>query len=389
MRVAFFHCFSGASGDMILGSLVDAGLDSSLISQELEKLSLPPYTLSFKKTLRAGIAGTRFDVIPDKRPEGHRSFDDIYRLIETSKLQEKIRTDSLRVLRRLGEAEARVHNTTLEGVVFHEIGALDSIIDIVGSVVGLEKLGIKEVFFTPLPAGSGYVDCEHGRLPAPAPITLELLKGHKIASSPVEGELTTPTGAAILTTLGKEVEACPELSIEGVGYGAGTRDNPEMPNLLRVLVGEISLESQRDEMWVVETNIDDMTGELCGYVSEKLFEAGAVDVYTTAIQMKKNRPGFLLTAIVPELRKDAVEEVFFQESTTFGVRAYRVFRKILNRQAAEVETPYGKVKVKVGRLNGHVKSVSPEYEDCRRVAEERGIPLRLIYEAAMEATKGL
>lgn len=389
MKMAYFDCFSGVSGDMVLGSLVDLGLGSSLLTQELEKLSLPAYRISCKKVLRGGITGTKVDVIPSQQSSRSYGFTELCKVIEDSSLSEEVRVESLRVLRRLGEAEAKVHGTSLEEVHFHEIGAVDTVVDIVGSVFGLGSLGIEEVFFSPLPMGRGYVNCEHGQLPVPAPITLELLRGYRLVTGLADGELTTPTGAAILTTLGKQVETCPDITLEGTGYGAGTRDNPSTPNLLRVLLGELSPEAQRDEIWVVETNVDDMTGEVCGYVMDKLFQAGAVDVYTTPIQMKKNRPGILLTALVPEGAKTAVEEVFFRETTTFGIRSYKAGRKKLTRQPMEVKTRYGTVKVKVGRLNGMIKIIAPEYEDCKRVAEEKGIPLRLVYEAAWEATKEL
>lgn len=394
MKIAYFDCFSGASGDMILGSLVDAGLDSAILAQELKKLSLPPHSISFKKVLRAGIAGTKFDVLPkqDSKETGrYLSFEELCRPVEQSGLPEAVKTKGLQVLKRLGECEAKVHNTTLEDVHFHELGALDTVLDVVGAVAAFDKLGVEDVFFSPLPTGSGFVDCEHGRLPVPAPITLELLRGQKVISGPADRghELTTPTGAAILTTLGKCTESCPDITLNAIGYGAGSRDVPESPNLLRVLLGERFHVAVGDEVWVLETNVDDMTGEICGYVTDKLFQAGAVDVFTTAIQMKKNRPGVLFTAIVPEGAKEAVEKVFFRETTTFGIRSYKTSRRILGRSFIEVETCYGPVKVKVGRLNGQIKNMSPEYEDCRRIAESKAVPLKSVYEAAMEATKRL
>ncbi len=397
VRVAYFDCFSGASGDMILGSLVDAGLDSAVLARELEKLSLPPHGVSFKKVSRGGISGTKFDVLPErgnKETERYLGFRELCRPVEQSGLPEYIVSKSLNILKRMGECEAKVHNTTLEDVHFHEIGALDTVLDVVGAVVAFNELGVGEIFFSPLPmgfGGSGFVDCEHGKLPVPAPVTLELLRGQKVVSGPAgrEDELTTPTGAAILTTLGKCTESCPDISLEAIGYGAGSRDLPESPNLLRVVLGEKSAVAQGDEVWIVETNVDDMTGEICGYVTEKLLRAGAVDVYTTAVQMKKSRPGVLFTAIVPEGAKDAVEKVFFQETTTFGIRCYKTSRRVLGRSFVEVETCYGQVKVKVGRLNGQIKNMSPEYEDCRRIAEVKAVPLKSVYEAAVEATKRL
>ncbi|MEE9200845.1 MAG: nickel pincer cofactor biosynthesis protein LarC [Candidatus Brocadiales bacterium] len=396
MRVAYFDCFSGASGDMILGSLVDAGLDGDFLAREFKnKLSqLLPHRISFKRVMRAGIAGTKFDIHPahgNKDTGGLLGFKELCRPVEESGLSERLIADSLKVLRRLGESEAKVHNTTLETVHFHEIGALDTVIDVVGAVLAFDKLGVEEILHSPLATGSGVVDCEHGRLPVPVPGTLELLRGQKVVSGPAGSghELTTPTGAAILTTLGRCVDSCPDMTLEAVGYGAGTRDIPGSPNLLRVLLGEKSPVGAGDEVWVLETNVDDMTGEICGYVTDRLLLAGAVDVYTTAIQMKKNRPGVLFTAVVPEGAKEAVERVFFRETTTFGVRGYKTSRSVLSRSLVEVETRYGTVRVKVGRLNGQISNMSPEYEDCRRIAEKESVPLKSVYEAAVEATRKL
>ncbi|MCQ4575106.1 MAG: nickel pincer cofactor biosynthesis protein LarC [Candidatus Brocadiales bacterium] len=395
MRVAYFDCFSGASGDMILGSLVDAGLEGAVLAQEFRKLSLKlPHKISFEKISRAGIAGTKFDVLPEQGGEKerrHLRFDELCKPVRQMELPEHLLESSIKILTRLGEAEAKVHNTTLEDIHFHEIGALDTVLDVVGAVTALDRLGVEEVLYSPLPTGSGFVECEHGRLPLPAPVTVELLRGQKVFSGPAERdhELTTPTGAAILTTLGRCVDYCPDMTLEAIGYGAGSREVSGSPNLLRVLLGERSHVARGDEVWVIETNVDDMTGEICGYVTDKLLQAGAVDVYTTPIQMKKSRPGVLFTAIVPEGARDGVEKVFFRETTTFGIRSYKASRKVLDRNLIEVETCYGPVKVKVGRLNGERRNVSPEYEDCRRIAELKAVPLKSVYEAAMEATRDL
>jgi uncharacterized protein (TIGR00299 family) protein len=404
---------------MILGSLVDAGLDPLSLVEELKKIPLPSHELSFQRVQRGGLAGTKFDPLYSGKNDRAYTFKDMLNMVSSSTLRESTKGKALKVLMRLGEAEARIHNTTLEGVEFHELGALDTVVDIVGAVIGLETLGIEKVFSSPLPTGSGFVECEHGKLPLPAPVTAELLKGRKIITTSIPQELTTPTGAAILTTLAEEVEDCPNLRLEKVGYGAGSRENPEHPNLLRLLIGELVPEAEEEEIWVIETNLDDMTGQLCGYVTDRLFKAGALEVYTTPIQMKKNRPGILLSALVTEAARPGVEMVFFQETTTFGIRAYKVTRKKLQRQPAEVSTPYGNVKVKMGWLNGQSVAptgasrshpsnhegagpegdfkippgvawrVAPEYEDCRRIAEEKGIPLRLVYQAAMSASANL
>ncbi len=392
MRAVYFDCFSGASGDMILGSLVDAGLSYPQLTEELKKIPLPNYELSFKKVWKGGLAGTKFEVFsaPENfKNKHHYTFKELHELIDSSALKDSVKEKALKVLSRLGEAEAKVHNVPLEGVEFHEIGALDTIIDIAGAVIALELLGIERVFSSPLPTGVGFIEGAHGRLPLPAPATVEMLKGRKLITTGIARELTTPTGAAILTTLAEEVERCPDLHLERVGYGAGSMEIPEGPNLLRVIIGELTLAAEEEEVWVIETNLDDITGQICGYVTDKLFQAGALEVYTTPIQMKKNRPGILLSTIVPEAAKAGVERIFFRETTTFGIRAYKVVRRKLERKPAEVNTPYGTIKVKIGWLDGQVKRVAPEYEDCKRIAEEKGIPLRLVYQEAMLAAANL
>lgn len=405
MKIAYFDCFSGASGDMILGALVDAGFDFDTLKQQLSKLKLPLFDITSHKVKRCGIGGTKVDVVVREEASGipvrqiggqryaksqkplhaHRKVEDIYNIIDDSSVSEDVKTDSKKVFQRLAEAEAKIHSTLVTEAYFHEVGAVDAIIDVVGAVVAIKGLGIEKICTSPMRTGYGYVECLHGRMPIPSPVTLELLKGFRIDSTSIPYELVTPTGAAILTTLGEATDKYPTLSLSQVGYGAGDRDNPELPNLLRVVIGNVSPTVAADEIYVVETNIDDMTGEICGYIFDKLFEAGAVDVYTTPIQMKKCRPAILLTALAPEHALARVESILFDQSTTFGIRTSKMSRKILEREITEVETKYGAVKVKVGRLNGQIKSISPEYEDCKKIAEERNVPLKLVYSAATEA----
>jgi uncharacterized protein (TIGR00299 family) protein len=259
------------------------------------------------------------------------------------------------------------------------VGAIDAIVDIVGAVIAIKYLGIEKIYFSPIPTGYGYTTCEHGTFPVPAPATAELLKRQLLKSVDIAKELTTPTGAAIITTLGEGLRTTPEMRILQIGYGAGNNDNPTVPNLLRVLIGETIPNIAPDEMWIVETNIDNMSGEILGYVMEKLFEAGAVDAYFTPIQMKKGRPGVIISAIVAESNLSSVELVLLNQTTTFGIRKYKVVRTILTREFKEVDTRFGKIKVKIGKYNGDIKSFSPEYEDCKRIAEERGIPLKQVY----------
>lgn len=396
MKIAFFDCFSGISGDMIIGSLLDIGLDINFVSNELQKLDLPGFKLSCDKVKRCHIAGTKlnitFDTANDKLHSVHRNFDNISTLINESDLNSIIKLKSIEIFKRLAQAEAKVHNVSVNDVHFHEVGAADSIIDIVGAVIGFNKLGFEKVLFSPVATGSGYIDCDHGRLPVPAPATAELLKGFCFFNTKVKSELATPTGVAILTTSGEQIVYVPEFKVSNIGYGAGEKDNPEMPNLLRVYTGEAnSIDNKAckpdnsDEMWVVETNIDDMSGEMFGYVIDKLLEAGAVDAYMTPIQMKKSRPAVLVSAIVTEENLPDVESVFFKESTTFGIRKYKVFRNTLFREMKTVETEYGTIKIKIGSLNGKIENITPEYEDCRRVAKEKGIALKHVFNAVVKS----
>ena len=395
MKTAFFECFSGVSGDMILGALVDLGVGISDLIYELKKLNLSGYTLISEKVNRCGISGTKINVQIDTKSRensSRRRLEDISDIINKSCLSDDIKSASISVFCRLAKAEAKVHNTQVNEVHFHEVGAIDSIIDIVGSVIGIKKLEFNTILFSPIATGSGYTRCEHGTLPVPAPATAELLVGVSMFSTDIKHELTTPTGAAILTTLGKQVDCLPDFNVTKIGYGAGSYDNPGLPNLLRVFFGNakaetIITEANRfsNEVWVVETNIDDMPGELFGYIIEKLFEAGAVDAYMTPIQMKKNRPSMLISAITYEDKLPAIESVFFNQSTTLGIRRHKVFRRILDRKTINIETVVGNVRIKIGSINGKVKNIAPEYEDCKRIADEKGVSLKLVYNETMKS----
>lgn len=374
---------------MTLGAIVDAGLDLAVLKERLGQLPIHGYELSAEKVKRAGICGTKVHVIISQKDE-HRhkhhnhhhsqyNFSDIQTIIEKSNLHHDIKKDSIRIFHRLATVEAKVHNTSIEEVHFHEVGAIDSIVDIVGSVIALKHTGIEKIYFSPIPTGHGYTMCEHGTFPVPPPAVAELLKGHLLKSVDIAKELTTPTGAAIVTTLGEGIHTIPEMRILQVGYGAGSYHDSTIPNLLRVIIGEITPGKETDEMWVVETNIDNMSGEIIGYVMDKLFEAGAVDVYFTPIQMKKERPGIIISALVPERNLSSVESVLFDQTATFGIRKYKVIRTILTREFKEFDTRLGKIKVKIGKFHEDIKSFSPEYEDCKRIAEEKGIPLKHVY----------
>jgi uncharacterized protein (TIGR00299 family) protein len=394
MKIAYFDCFSGASGDMILGALLGAGFELKKLSEELNKLGLNGYELGSKTVLRSDISGIKFDVSikDDKIHDEHhtrRTLKDITRIISESSLSKGVKKDSIKIFENLARAEAKVHNTLPEEVHFHEVGAIDSIVDIVGTVIALNDLKIENVYFSPIRTGTGFVKCHHGQFPIPAPATIELLKGFHVIGTNIQSELTTPTGAAILTSLGANVEMCPEIKLLEIGYGAGSNEIPQIPNLLRVMIGETKTVSEQDEVWMVETNIDDMPGEHFGYLLEKILEAGALDGYITPVQMKKSRPGTLISIIVDEVHLSKVERIMFEQSTTFGIRKYKASRKKLNRKLIDVETKYGMVKVKIGTLNGYVKNISPEHEDCKKIADERGLPLKLIYNTAMNAAQSI
>jgi len=385
MRCIYFDCSSGASGDMIVGALLDAGLPLKTLREELGRLQLPGYRVKAARVKRRGIAGTKFDVVIETRRHEHRRLKDVLDIVRRSTLSERVQQDVERVFRRLAQAEAFVHGTTAEEATFHEVGAVDSIVDVVGAVVGLEQLDIAQVAVSALATGSGFVECEHGRFPVPAPAVAELLKGFPITSGEIEMELTTPTGAAVLTTLGGHFGKMPSMTVESVGYGAGARDPAEMPNLLRVVIGETPVRAESDRVWVLETNIDDMSSELFEVLFERLFAAGALDVFTTAIQMKKGRPAVKLSVLAPEELRSRAEEIIFRETTTFGIRAYEVERRKLERQSVRVRTKFGEVRVKLGRLGGELLTASPEYEDCRRAAARGGIALKEVYEEARRA----
>ncbi len=373
---------------MILGALLDAGVQPEIWQGELARLNLSGYELKIEQVQKQGLAATAVRVLVSEGGQ-ERGLTEIEELIRASRLPAEVQEISVKVFRRLAVAEARVHSMIPEQVHFHEVGGVDAIIDIVGAAVGLRLLDVEEVYASALPLGHGFVDCAHGRLPLPAPATLELLRGVPVLSRDVEGELVTPTGAAILTTLAKGFGPFPPMTVERIGYGAGQRDFP-FPNLLRLLVGSTSptLGARLETLTLLEANIDDLNPECYGHLMERLFAAGALDVYLTPVQMKKNRPGILLSVACPSAQAEVLAALVFAETTTIGLRRQEVQRWALARERMEVETPYGRVGVKVARLGGKVMTASPEYEDCRRLALERGVPLKEVYLAAEVALRG-
>jgi uncharacterized protein (TIGR00299 family) protein len=388
-RIAYFDCYSGISGDMILGALVDLGLKLDSIRKGLKALDLKGYKISSKAVKRGGISGTKVTVTVDKPKKGHhhgRHFSDIKKLITKSKLSQQVKTSSIEVFHRIAKAEASVHRSSIEKVHFHEVGAVDSIVDIVGGTIGLELLGIDTVISSPLNLGEGTVECDHGVLPVPAPATLKLLKGIPCYSSGVQRELTTPTGAAMIGYLAKEFDSMPEMTIIDSGYGAGDNLIESPPNILRIIIGE-SVAQDSNSLMVVESNIDDMNPEFYDHVMESLFKAGAVDVYFTPIQMKKNRPAVKLSVLVDEAKGEEIARLLFSETSTFGLRYFPVDRMTLDREIKKIKTPYGEVKIKVGRWDGKVVQVSPEYEDCKKISRREKIPIKKIYEELLVLAK--
>lgn len=386
MRIAYFDCFSGISGDMTLAALIHAGVDAATIKEAVASLGLPA-ELKVARIRKSGFDATQVTV--EAPPEHvHRHLHHIAKMVDASRLTERQRGLAHRIFRRLAEAEAAVHGTTIDKVHFHEVGAIDSIVDIVGGAVALDLLDVDRIVASRVPTGCGTVKAAHGLMPVPAPGTVELLKGIPLAACSIEAELTTPTGAAILASVVNEFGPMPEMRIDRIGMGAGQRDLSEQPNILRVLVGtttDAANSRETDRVWILETNLDDLAGELIGYCMERLFAAGALDVFTTPIGMKKNRPGVLLTVLCEESSISRLEDIVFRETSTFGLRRTLATRSKLQRFTHEVTTPYGPVQGKVGRSEDRSPIFAPEYEDCRRVATERGVALREVYAAAVRA----
>jgi uncharacterized protein (TIGR00299 family) protein len=391
VKVAHFDCFSGISGDMTLGALIDAGVDAEVIRQGLDSLGLP-IRFEVEKVRKGGFAATHVRVEAPEE-EGHRFLPEVEEILQRGRLTERQRELAIRIFRRLAEAEAAVHGIPVDRVHFHEVGALDSITDIAGAAIGLDLLGVERFTSRSVPTGSGMVKCAHGLMPIPAPATAEMLKGVPLAPSAIRAELTTPTGAAILTTVVQQWIEHPLMTVEHIGHGAGRREFIEQPNVLRLFLGTLKEESaagrasgaETDQVWVLETNLDDVPAEVIGYCYDRLLAAGALDVFSAPVFMKKNRPGVLLSVLAPEAALPDLENILFRETTTFGIRRYAVNRHKLHRKAHTVETPWGPIQGKLGWLHEQAPIFTPEYEDCARVARENQLPLRDVYLAAQEA----
>lgn len=383
--IAYFDCFSGISGDMVLGALVDSGADLRAIERDLRKLGLENWKISTEKVQRGAIFATQVRV-ETREEKHHRSLSEILAMIRAAGLAPGAAERAENIFKRLGEAEAKVHQIPVEKVHFHEVGAVDSILDIVGAAIGFELMGIDEFACSAFDVGAGQVKTAHGLLPVPAPATAELLRGAPVYSSGIARELVTPTGAAIATTLSTRFAEAPAMTLRAIGYGAGSADLKEKPNVLRLLIGENSV-AEPGEHWdapvtVIETNLDDMSPQIYGYFVERALEAGALEVFSTPVQMKKNRPGLLVTLLAEPANVSRLIDLIFRETTTIGVRTHEVRRKTLDRELVPVATPFGEVRMKISRMNGSILNAAPEYDDCRRIAAECGIPLKQVIAAA-------
>jgi uncharacterized protein (TIGR00299 family) protein len=396
-RVLYLDCFSGASGDMLIGALLDAGLPFDLLREALGSLAIDDEcAVSVERVSRSGVGAAQFIVTQTAADAGshrHRHLSGITKLVDRSALSVDAKARANRLFRRLAEIEAAIHQMPVEKVHLHEVGALDSIVDIVGGVFGLEWFGAERIVASPLNVGSGTVVCEHGTLPVPAPATAALIKGVPVYAAGPSGEKLTPTGALLVTEFAHEYGVMPPMRVERIGYGAGTRDPKDYPNVLRVLVGDLvgdpvgdsDAPILSDRITVVECEIDDMNPQIFGVLMDRLYDAGAVDVFYTAVQMKKNRPGTHVTVLVPPGRREAVSTALFRDSTTIGLRYSEVARNTLSRELVSVSTRFGDVRCKVARQDGAVTNVAPEFDDCVRLADQHGVPVKDVQAAGIQA----
>jgi len=385
MKLAYFDCFSGISGDMTLGALVDAGCDLTHLRNELAGLQVPGWELLAEKVWKNGMAAT-YARVRTQDQQKHRSLSTILGILKSSRLAEPVRERSAAIFQKLGEAEARVHDVPIEKIHFHEVGAVDAIVDIVGACIGFQFLGIEKFACSPLNVGGGTAKMAHGVLPVPAPATANLLQGKPTYSNGVQRELVTPTGAAIVATLCDSFGPQPAMTVSAIGYGAGSADLEGQPNVLRLMTGEAlekTVPGFDQEITVIEANLDDMNPQIYGYFLEKALSAGALDVFTTPAQMKKNRPGTLLTVLCEPKDAQALMSLIFAETTTFGLRTHTAQRRVLPREFVKVVTEFGDVRVKLSRVNGRILHVAPEYDDCRKLAEEKNVPLQRVINEAL------
>jgi len=387
MKIAYLDCFSGISGDMFLGALLDSGLPFDEFSGHLATLPLEGFRLDTFREGRKHIFGTRFVVIPEDEEQPPRGLREIREIIEQGQFTDTVKAKSVQIFEDLARVEGEVHNLPAEEVHFHEIGAVDSIVDIVGAVYGVECLGIQALFVSSLPLGSGFVGSSHGRIPLPAPATAALLKDVPVFDSGLPHEMVTPTGAALVKGLATSFGPMPPMVIHGIGYGIGKRDLPDRPNLARILIGHQQDETEVDTVVVLETNLDDTSPEVLGYLMERLFDAGGLDVVFFPVQMKKGRPGVQVQVIGRPDQKDVLMKILFKESTTLGIRFRYSQRKLLERSVVEVDSPWGKIKAKKAVNSDGSAFFLPEYEVCRKIALENNRPLKEIFSWVMSLNK--
>jgi len=379
-KIAFFDCFAGISGDMTLGALVDLGLNLDELTFHLKKLHLSGFHIQASPIQKHTVSGTKVNVIVTDDAHPHRHLSDIQNIIERSELSSPVKEKALIVFSRIAEAEAKIHGTTTENIHFHEVGAIDAIVDIVGTLIGIELLGIERIFSTPVRLGTGTTKSMHGIIPVPAPATLELLVDFPVVQTQIGSELTTPTGAALITTIAQAADQVFEMVIDNIGYGAGQRDLEEIPNMLRVVLGHKKSILESDEALIIESNIDDMNPEIYPFVIDKLIQAGAMDAFLTPIIMKKGRPAIMISVLTDYSSLYKVISILYQETSTLGLRIHHVNRQKLPRTLEEIETPFGKIVVKVAFWEGKKRYI-PEFEVCKKIAEDKGLPLLSVYES--------
>ena len=379
MKILYYDCFSGISGDMNLGAMIDLGVDKAFLLNELNKLNLKGWELRVQKDQRHGITGTKVTVKQTQHEHAHRHLSDIEKIIRNSGLDDNTKMLSLKIFTKVALAESKVHGIPVESIHFHEVGAIDSIIDIVGAAICYNTIKIDAVHVSTVELGGGFVKCAHGKLPVPAPATAEIMTGIPSHKGGVDFEATTPTGAAIIAVLGTDFNPQGSFKIEKTAYGVGQKEHPEVPNLLRVFIGEYTGEKAGHEALLIECNIDDMNPEFFEYLSEKLFKAGAADVFFTNIMMKKGRPGIVVNVICEKESADPVKNILFTESTSLGIRSFPFDKDTLVRKFETIQTTYGEVRIKRSFYKDKEVSVKPEYDDCKRIASDTGIPLKEIY----------
>jgi pyridinium-3,5-bisthiocarboxylic acid mononucleotide nickel chelatase len=381
MKTLYFDCFAGASGDMILGAMVAAGVESGYLREQLSLLPVSGFDINFETVNRSGLSAT-YARVETAHEHKHRHLSDIQQIIAASGLSESVKQRAVQIFTRLAEAEARVHNEPIDHVHFHEVGALDAIVDVVGAAICFDALQIDRFICSPIHVGSGMVKMAHGQFPVPPPAVTELLKGVPFYATEIKGELLTPTGAAIITSVCTTYGPVPRITTQKSGYGAGTREYQDFPNVLRVLIGQTEDTGATDErLWMIETNLDDASPQIIGHVMDRVLDSGALDCFFTPVQMKKNRPGVLLSVLCGPSEKEAVMKLLFTETTTLGIRSYEVTRRALQRSVVRVETSYGPIDVKVAHLDGRVVNEMPEFEQCRQAASNANVPLKVVEEA--------